>query len=83
MTLKNFLKLHQDGTAIRCVSIHLLPYDHENHGYTKTYFEEADQREIKESEIFKEIRSKQVHHFNIIGGGMYPVELCIYLEGER
>jgi tetratricopeptide (TPR) repeat protein len=43
MTLRNFLKLHQDGTATRCVSIHLLPYDDEKHGYMKTYFEEAMQ----------------------------------------
>ena len=83
MTLRNFLKLHQDGTATRCVSIHLVPYDDEKHGYMKTYFEEADQEKIEASELFKEIRSKQVHHFNIIGGGMYPVELCIYLEGEQ
>lgn len=83
MTLRNFLQLHQDGTATGCVSIHLLPYDDEKHGYTKTYFEEADQGKIEESEIFKEIRSKQVHHFNIIGGGMYPVELCIYLQGDQ
>ena len=83
MTLRNFLKLHQDGTATRCVSIHLLPYDDEKHGYMKTYFEEADQEKIEASELFKEIRSKQVPHFNIIGGGMYPVELCIYLEGEQ
>ena len=83
MTLRNFLKLHQNGVATRCVSIHLLPYDHEKHGYTKTYFEEADQEELEEYEIFKEIRNKQVHHFNIIGGGMDPVELCICLEGER
>ena len=62
---------------------HLLPYDDEKHGYMKTYFEEADQEKIEASELFKEIRSKQVHHFNIIGGGMYPVELCIYLEGEQ
>lgn len=65
------------------MSIHLLPYDDEKHGYMKTYFEEADQEKIEASELFKEIRSKQVHHFNIIGGGMYPVELCIYLEGEQ
>ena len=39
MTLRNFLKLHQDGTATRCVSIHLLPYDDKKHGYMKTYFE--------------------------------------------
>lgn len=43
MTLKNFLKLHQDGTAMGCVSVHLLPYDYENHDYTETYFEEEDQ----------------------------------------
>lgn len=79
MTLRNFMKLHQGGAAMRCVSIHLLPYDSEKHRYTKTYFEEADQEEIERSEIFKEIRSKQVHHFNIIGGGMYPMELCVYL----
>lgn len=47
MTLRNFLKLHQDGTATRCVSIHLLPYDDEKHGYMKTYFEEADQEKLK------------------------------------
>lgn len=76
MTLRNFLKLHQGGEATTCVSIHL-------QGYTKTYFEEADQEELEGYEIFKEIRNKQVHHFNIIGGGMDPVELCIYLEGER
>lgn len=82
MTLRNFLKLHQNRTAMGCVSVHLLPYDHQRHGYTKTYFEEADQEAIEASELFKEIRGKQVHHFNIIGGGMYPVELCIYLEEE-
>ena len=49
MTLRNFLKLHQDGTATRCVSIHLLPYDDEKHGYMKTYFEEADQEKIEAS----------------------------------
>ena len=53
MTLRNFLKLHQDGTATRCVSIHLLPYDDEKHGYMKTYFEEADQEKIEASELFK------------------------------
>lgn len=83
MTLRKFLELHQNGVATTCVSIHLLPYDDEKHGYTKTYFEEADQEELKEHEIFKEIRNKQVHHFNIIGGGMDPVELCIYLNSSE
>lgn len=57
MTLRNFLKLHQDGTATRCVSIHLLPYDDEKHGYMKTYFEEADQEKIEASSASHEVVS--------------------------
>ena len=41
MTVRNFLKLHEGGVA--CVSIQQEPYDHEKHGYVKTYFEEAAQ----------------------------------------
>jgi len=82
MTLKNFLKLHQDGCVQDCVSIQQEPYDYEKHGYTKTYFEKESQEDILESDTFKEIANKQVDHFNIIGGGMYKVELCIYLEEE-
>lgn len=81
MILKNFLKLHKNGCAL--VSIHQEPYVCEKHGYTKTYFEECSQAEIKASQIFKEIRNKQVDHFNVIGGDMYPVELCIYLKREE
>lgn len=77
MTVKNFLKLHEGGMA--CVSIHQEPYDSEKHGYTKTYFEEESQEDVLESDTFKQIANKQVDHFNIIGGGMYNVELCIYL----
>lgn len=83
MTLKNFLKLHQNGCAQDCVSIHQEPYDYNKHRYTKTYFEECNQEDIEESEEFKNIKNKQVDHFNIIGGGMYKVELCIYLEREK
>ena len=82
MNLKNFLKLHRNGRAQRCVSIHQEPYDYSKHKYTRTDFEECDQEEIERSDIFKEIKSKKVDHFNIIGGGTYPVELCIYLERE-
>lgn len=80
MTVRNFLKLHEGGVA--CVSIQQEPYDYEKHGYAKTYFEEAAQEDILESDTFKKIANKQVDHFNIIGGGMYKVELCIYLEEE-
>lgn len=86
MTLNNILKLHRAGCAQGCVSIHQLPYiycyenNYERSGYTKTYFEEEGQEEIIESELFKKIKNKQVDHFNIIGGGMYELELCIYLK---
>lgn len=78
MTVKNFLKIHEGGVA--CVSIQQEPYDYDNHRYTKTYFEEESQEDILTSDTFKNIANKQVDHFNIIGGGMYKVELCIYLK---
>lgn len=82
MTLRNFLKLHQNGGAQNCVSVQQLPYDYDKHRYTRTYFEEESQEDIEQSEAFKEIKNRQVSHFNIIGGGMYNVELCIFLEEE-
>ena len=57
-----------------------MPYDYDKNGYAKTYFEEENQEDILDSEIFKSISNVQVDHFNIIGGGMYKVELCIYLK---
>lgn len=78
MTVKNFLKMHEGGVA--CVSIQHMPYDYDKNGYAKTYFEEENQENILDSEIFKSISNVQVDHFNIIGGGMCKVELCIYLK---
>lgn len=83
MTVKNFLKMHQNGCAQSCISIQQLPYDHEKRCYSKTYFEECDQEEILSSDTFKEISSKQVDHFHVIGGGIYPVELCVYVREEQ
>ncbi len=82
MNLRNFLKLHQDGGVQGCVSIQQEPYDFKNHRYTKTYFEEDRQDDILESDTFKKIANKQVDHFNVIGGGIEKVELCIYLKEE-
>lgn len=81
MTVRNFLKMHKGGNA--CVSIQQEPYDYEKHRYVKTYFEEENQEDILKSETFKKIANKQLDHFNIIGGGMYKVELCIYLKAEK
>lgn len=80
MTLRNFLKMHQDGVA--CVSISQLPYNFEKHSYAKEYFEEGSQEYITSSKIFKEIARKQVDHFCVIGGGIYRVELRIFLKEE-
>lgn len=78
MTLKKFLKMHEGGVA--CVSIHQEPYNYDNHRQTKTYFEEERQEDVIASKNFKGIKNMQVDHFHIIGGGMYKVELCIYLK---
>lgn len=76
MTLRNFLKLHQDGTVQGCVSV--LEKDN-----SKTYFEEERQERIIASDTFKKIANRKVDHFNIIGGGIYPVELCVYLVADE
>lgn len=81
MNLHNFLKLNQGGSC--CISIQQEPYDYEKHRYTKTYFEEECQEDILNSDTYKSIAKKKVDHFNIIGGGMYKVELCIYLQEEN
>lgn len=78
MVLKNFLKMHEGGVA--CVSIQRMPYLHDQHRYAETYFEEVYQDDILESDLFKSIKNMQVDHFNVIGGGIYKVELCIYLS---
>lgn len=75
--------MHDGGCVQGCLSIQQEPYDYDNHRYTKTYFEEVSQEDIIESELFKEIKNKQVDHFNIIGGGMYKIELCIYLKRSK
>lgn len=79
MKLKDFLALHKEGCAENCVSVHQMPYDYEKHNYVKTYFEEASQEYIVQSDLFKGIMDKQVDHFHVIGGGIYKVELCVYL----
>lgn len=81
MNLHNFLKLNQGGSCY--ISIQQEPYDDEKHRYTKTYFEEECQENILNSDTYKAIAKKKIDHFNIIGGGMYKVELCIYLQEEN
>jgi hypothetical protein len=82
MTLRDFLELHKDGETQGCVTIRQEPYDWGNNKFAKTYFEEEGQEYILQSDTFKAIANKQVDHFNIMGGGAYKVELCIYLEED-
>lgn len=80
MTLKNFLKMHDGGVA--CVSVRQMPLNRSTHDYAKTYFNESRQEDMMATRTFKQIANKQVDHFNVIGGGGYKVELCIYLAEE-
>ena len=59
------------------------PYDYKSNRYAHTYCEEESQEEIEQSEKFKEIMNRQVDYFHILGGGVYEVELCIFLKPER
>lgn len=51
--------------------------------HAQSYFEEGNQEDIITSEIYKGIKKVQVDRFHIIGGGMYKVELCIYLKEDH
>lgn len=79
MRLDEFLQMHKNG-CVECVSIHLLPYDTKKHCYTKTYFEEGRQEDLMETARYRAIKNREVDHFNVIGGGMYPMELCVFLK---
>jgi hypothetical protein len=72
MTLNNFLKLRQGGEG--CISIIQLPYN--------TICDEWSIDELRHDSVYKSIKNMQVDHFNIIGGGCYKVELCIYLKED-
>ena len=82
MKLKKFLEMHKEGCCQGCVTVEQLPYNHRHHRFAKVYFEEAEQEDILASPEFRQIADKQVESFSIIGGGMYPVELCIFLKEE-
>ena len=73
MTLAEFLRLHEGGVA--CISIS----ENETSALkpTKRYCEEEEQETIMESEWFEKIADYEVKRFCVIGGGIYPVELCI------
>ena len=72
-----FLNAAPGGAA--CVSIHQEPYDTETHRYAKTYCEEVEAESIKTVKNYETIKKKEVDHFNVIGSGMCPVELYIYI----
>ena len=51
--LRDFIKLHKGGIGTLNVTIY--QYD-KTHGHSKTYFKEADQEQIEQSEIYKRNR---------------------------
>ena len=73
MTLKEFLKLHDGGYAMNCVTIKC---------DSKYFCEEENQGYILESDWFNEIAERKVRRFCVMGEGLYPVELYITIEEE-
>lgn len=78
MTLKDFLDLHCYRLAFPDVRISLLQKD----GPTdcELYVAAEAQDKLMQSKIFGEYKDLQVDYFTILGGGEYPIELCIYLK---
>ena len=70
MTVQEFL---QNYGGNECVSIE--GYCEEKH---YDYFREADEWEL----WWNEVKDREIKEWNIIGGGMYKVELWIDLEEE-
>lgn len=58
-----------------CVSI----YEGAN-DKTHYFFVKEDQEKILACKRYREIADRDVRRYCIIGGGIYPVELCIGLE---
>ena len=77
MKLSEFLRLHEGGVA--CISIS----ENETSASKPTirYCEEEEQETFMESGTYQKISDYTVKRFCVIGGGMYPVELCIEVEG--
>lgn len=73
MKLQELLKYHEGGLAQ--VSIYQRVNDK-----THYFFEEEDQEQILACKSYREIADRAVRRYCVIGGGMYPVELCIELE---
>lgn len=78
MTVKKFLDMYRDAVDYPCITIRQLPCT--NNQFTNTYFEEELKEDVISSETFKKIKNLKIDHFNVIGGGMYINELCIYLK---
>lgn len=80
MTLKDLLDLHCYRLAFPSVRISLLRKDVT--GCSELYVAAEAQDKLMQSKIFKEYEYSQVDYFTVIGGGEYPVELCIYLKNK-
>lgn len=80
MTLKDFLDLHCYRLAFPSVRISLLRKDVNDD--CELYVAAEAQDKLMQSKIFDEYKDLQVDYFTVIGGGEYPVELCIYLKNK-
>lgn len=81
MTLKDFLDLHCYRLAFPGVLVSLLHRDTRTDD-CELYVAAEAQDKLMQSKIFSEYKDLQVDYFTVIGGGEYPVELCIYLKNK-
>lgn len=76
MTLRDFLKLFRVEVLDTFISI----LQKDKSSDCTLYVTSTAQDVFMQSKIFKEYEDLQVDYFTILGGGEYPIELCIYLK---
>ncbi len=78
MTLNDFLMVYGD---VRYEGDPETDYFHGNHFISiKGYCEETCQQFVMTANWYNTIKNKAIKRWQTIGGGIYPVEICIELE---
>ena len=83
MTLKKFLTIYRSNVAPVTISIFQQPFSTMAMEYEQTYFDDAAEETVRESDLLKTIGGKKIEHFSISRGTAGSLGLLIYLEGEK
>ncbi|MCM1506181.1 MAG: hypothetical protein NC177_03460 [Ruminococcus flavefaciens] len=69
MLLGEFMSTYGEGEGNDLISI-------------ENFFGSCSQEEIMTSEVYESIKGRTIKSWQTIGGGAYPVEICVFLADE-